>query len=266
MGTGKKKVVKPTPRLPPALPGTDKVEFAASQTSKKGASRSSVTSKDVTLNIRPSRLAERTAEGRGQSTGKSSRVWDESSIAPASRIFGDLVAGLGRLTPPPNVSTAGERAYAVTSMEIVSESSTALPKTDQPNFRISRTSSHSQSLPTILCTGTHDWTKMHPLNAQDALLRPLVSNALTTLTETESLFLPAGVDKIWYLGSVEQWSNFQKQAIDFWKSQSINTRSSYVTYTDMSTHLRSTFQECIRRDQRTSNQATAHAFPRHHIR
>jgi hypothetical protein len=59
---------------------------------------------------------------------------------------------------------------------------------------------------------------MRPLNAEQALERPIRTDSLPTPGEDEPLFLPADARRLWYLGFLKPWADFQEMTLDFWTS------------------------------------------------
>jgi hypothetical protein len=62
------------------------------------------------------------------------------------------------------------------------------------------------------------WSKRKPLNAKEAILRPLGTDIIPKLKQNDPLFLPVDADRLWYLGFVEEWKDFNKEVSDFWNS------------------------------------------------
>jgi hypothetical protein len=62
------------------------------------------------------------------------------------------------------------------------------------------------------------WNKRKPLNAKEAILRPLGTDIVPKFKQNDPLFLPVDADRLWYLGFVEEWKDFNKEVSDFWNS------------------------------------------------
>lgn len=62
------------------------------------------------------------------------------------------------------------------------------------------------------------WSKRKPLNAKEAILRPLGTDIVPKFKQNDPLFLPVDADRLWYLGFVEEWKDFNKQVSEFWNS------------------------------------------------
>jgi hypothetical protein len=60
---------------------------------------------------------------------------------------------------------------------------------------------------------------MKPLSAADVFLRPLSGQAVPDVKQTAVLFPANDAGYLWYTGFVKHWSEFQKEAADFWTSQ-----------------------------------------------
>ncbi|KAF2820669.1 hypothetical protein CC86DRAFT_360526 [Ophiobolus disseminans] len=65
------------------------------------------------------------------------------------------------------------------------------------------------------------WTKLKPLNARDAILRPLAIDTLPAPKANEALFLLESADRLWYMGFVEPWKEFNADATKFWNSKEV---------------------------------------------
>lgn len=179
------------------------------------------------------RSTSRYTENQAKLTARDSRRHEIDTARPHSHnsrgpgVFGDVINRLNRITPPPDVSTASE-ITSVTSTKIVSNQTgpTIIHSSDQgPQLKHPLThnirylsGSSTQITRSSSALVSNKWTKMNPLNARDALLRPLDSRSSSESVD-EPLFLPAGADRTWYLGFLERWPRFQQLTVDFWKSQ-----------------------------------------------
>ncbi|KAF1946773.1 hypothetical protein EJ02DRAFT_450129 [Clathrospora elynae] len=57
---------------------------------------------------------------------------------------------------------------------------------------------------------------MQPLSPHEAILQPFRSDYLPAPVHNAPLFLPADAQRLWYLGFVENWTDFQSRAIALW--------------------------------------------------
>jgi hypothetical protein len=64
------------------------------------------------------------------------------------------------------------------------------------------------------------WNKRNPLSPREIMLRPL-NIELPEPKEDEALFLPRDADRLWYLGYLKPWTEFNDEAIKFWKNKKI---------------------------------------------
>jgi hypothetical protein len=64
------------------------------------------------------------------------------------------------------------------------------------------------------------WNKRKPLSPREIMLRPL-NIELPEPKEDEALFLPQDADRSWYLGYLKSWTEFNAEAIEFWKNKGI---------------------------------------------
>ena len=56
------------------------------------------------------------------------------------------------------------------------------------------------------------------IKPRDTILAPLNQNQLPSPREGEPLFHPAGADRLWYMGFLQPWADFNNRVIRFWKS------------------------------------------------
>ncbi|OAL54134.1 hypothetical protein IQ07DRAFT_677520 [Pyrenochaeta sp. DS3sAY3a] len=160
--------------------------------------------------------------------------------------------GLDRLTPPPNVSTAppgfegviprvrgsvqfasfvpADAPEAPTSSTTVCDAITLPAGTTEliapptvstappPALPAERKAPDpaSSDLPSSTLPPLPPWTKMQPISPDQAMLRPL-KWANDEPKDDEPLF--PGPERLWYLGFLERWSTFNKEAINFYQSE-----------------------------------------------
>jgi hypothetical protein len=72
-------------------------------------------------------------------------------------------------------------------------------------------------------------------SSQKAILQPLQTDYLPGPATDAPLFLPADAQRVWYMGFLEHWTNFQQHAIDFWNSE--NCKSAFDEIKDYEVEL-----------------------------
>jgi hypothetical protein len=76
----------------------------------------------------------------------------------------------------------------------------------------------SSSSATMPPPSTSIWSKRKPLSSREVILRILTVTGLPEPKKDEALFLPHDADRLWYLGFIKPWKQFNAEATKFWNS------------------------------------------------
>jgi hypothetical protein len=124
--------------------------------------------------------------------------YSASAATSASNLLADV-----------QMSGYDSRRSSVNNMEDIEPTSEA-----STNAEASSSSSAAMAAP----PSTNIWSKRKPLSPRNVILRPLVID-LPEPKENEALFFPHDAERLWYLGFLKPWKDFNTEAIRFWNTE-----------------------------------------------